>query len=310
MTPPSVTVVVFASTQEEAVLLLTELHDQSYPENALDILLMTPASISSSSLPSQFKLQATVRTLRHAADVNQALALSQSDYIAFADTSLKMDVGWIAALIKEMKSSWRIVGVTPKILVSGKKIAGVGAGLGTRYRWYDRGSSEEDEGQYDENREVYFLNLLGSMLDRNYIRTTSGLDEDFTTTYADIDLSVRIVAAGYRLRFTPGAILLRPEGGPGWDRNSQPLSPHAEWERLFIIAKHYPDVLPTQVAAAAPLLANSAHPEQYLAKLLDKWVANASDRDSRNHLLQSILEDPTHLHDHLQREWLRRTRDA
>lgn len=301
---PSVTVVLFLSSEQDAAGLLDQLARQQYPADSVDVLSMAPAGISAPSGP---RLHAAVRTGRHAADVNQALALSQSDYLAFADATVELDPGWLAALAREARASWRVVGVAPKVFRQGRALAAVGGGLAPSFRWYDRGSSEEDQGQYDDNREVYTLTLLGSLLDRNYVRTGPGLDQDFTTTYADIDLSIRIVAAGYRLRFAPDAVVRRALGSPGQDRNPQPATPLSEWERLYIIAKHYPDLLPREISLAAPVLGGTAEPGPHLERLLDKWIATSADPEARERCLERVLSDPLHLHEHLLAEWQRRT---
>jgi Glycosyl transferase family 2 len=300
---PSITAVLFAGNEPEARALQEQIRRQRYPEQSLDMLVMLPAGLG---VPSQPHVQVAARTGRRATDINQALAVSQADYLAFVDATLELDPGWLDAMVKEAHASWRVVGVAPKIYRQGRALAAVGAGIAPNLRWYDRGSSEEDQGQYDENREVFSLSLLGSLLDRNHVRTGPGLDQDFATTYADIDLSIRIVSAGYRLRFAPQAIVRRPLGSPGSDRNPSPPATAAEWERLLLIAKHYPDLLPREIALAAPMLAGTPDPKPLLQKLLDKWVATA-DPEARQRCLANIASDPVHLHEHLLAEWQLRT---
>jgi hypothetical protein len=300
---PTVTAVLFAGSPAEAQALQAQVARQSHPADHLDVLLMVPPGVT---IPAGPRLQVAPRSGRRAADINQALALSQTDYLAFADATLELEPGWIEALVKEARGSWRVVGVAPKIYRQGRALAAVGAGLAPQLRWYDRGSSEQDVGQYDENREVFSLSLLGSLLDREHVRTGPGLDQDFATSYADIDLSVRIVSAGYRLRFAPQAVVRRPLGSPGEDRNPTPPSAAAEWERMLLIAKHYPDLLPRELALAAAVLAGTPDPMPPLRKLLDKWVATA-DPEARQRCLSRIESDPRHLTEHLQAEWQLRT---
>ncbi|MFO0985208.1 MAG: glycosyltransferase [Planctomycetota bacterium] len=298
---PSVTVVLSASSLAEARALLEQWQALNYPEPSLAALLMAPAGID---LPQRARVHAAVRTGRHAADVNQALARADTDYLAFADATLELDPGWVEALVKEARGSWRVVGVASKMYARDRWIASVGAGLARGYRWVRSRLLRGGPRPVRRQPRGVPLTLNGSLLDRNHVRTGPGLDEDFTTTHAEIDLSLRIVAAGYRLR-RAGRHL--PAIGRSARSRSQPRSAelHRRVGASVPIARHYPDLLAEQVAVAAPVLAPHQAPDH-------SWSSCSTSGsppppiEARERCLGRLLADPVHLFEHLKDEWQRR----
>ncbi|MEW6741871.1 MAG: hypothetical protein AB1486_03845 [Planctomycetota bacterium] len=235
------------------------------------------------------------RTGRRAHDINTALHEARGVHALLLDETLSCEEKYVDALLHEARQSVRIVAVAPKIMRSAGLLAAVGAGMGPGYRWYDRGGGEIDRGQYDENRELYAVTLLGCLVRVSWFRSGPGLDPLYATSYADIELSISALLSGYRLRYAPGARASRPAGGPGDDRNPTPPNPLAEWDRLFLLARRYPDILPRALLDVASHLEVGGDAREKLSVLLAAWGPLAHQPERRAQFLREIEQDPSRL---------------
>jgi GT2 family glycosyltransferase len=102
----------------------------------------------------------------------------------------------------------------------------------------DRGFQEVDEGQYDKPEEVFAL--CGCAV---AIRTEAGsaadwFDDDFFMYYEDTDLSWRLRAAGWSIRYEPSAVVRHVHAASSgeWSPN---FTFHATRNRLLMLAKEF-----------------------------------------------------------------------
>jgi GT2 family glycosyltransferase len=100
----------------------------------------------------------------------------------------------------------------------------------------DRGYQEVDSGQYDEPEEVFALCGCAVAIRTEAGRALDWFDDDFFLYYEDTDLSWRLRAAGWRIRYEPRAVVRHVHSG-----TSVEWSPtfvfHTDRNRLLMLVK-------------------------------------------------------------------------
>lgn len=118
-------------------------------------------------------------------------------------------------------------------------IQNAGSGIDRDYNGYDHGFCEEDQGQFDQVRDLDSCCGAAMMMERKLFEQVGGFDENFFMYYEDTDLSNRIKRLGYKLRFCPTALVRHIHTG-----SSQEWSPffvyHVYRNRLLFIFKNFP----------------------------------------------------------------------
>jgi GT2 family glycosyltransferase len=180
--------------------------------------------------------------------------------------------GWLTPLVRTMQDHADVGAVQPKLLQydlrSRFEYAGAAGGyldrLGypfTRGRLFD--ALEDDAGQYDDARDVFWATGAALMLRRAALDEVGLLDERFGMHMEEIDLCWRLWRGGWRVRVEPASTVYHiggaslPQGNPRKAyynfRNNllmcyKNLTPGA-WRRLF------PQRLAMDAAAAARAVA-------------------------------------------------------
>ncbi|NTV98999.1 MAG: glycosyltransferase family 2 protein, partial [Chlorobiaceae bacterium] len=135
------------------------------------------------------------------------------------------DPQWLQRLVGAAMQNEKAAAFQPKVLSmkaasKGKRVfdyAGAAGGMLDRlgYPWcLGRvfSSQEEDHGQYDETREIFWASGVAMLVKRNVALKLGGFDEDFFMHMEEIDLCWRMKLAGYEVRSVPSSIV-RHEGG-------------------------------------------------------------------------------------------------
>lgn len=102
-------------------------------------------------------------------------------------------------------------------------IQNAGSAVNEEYNGYDIGFTEEDHGQYDTPREMEGACGAAMILKRDVFLTAGGFDDTFFMYYEDVDLSYRVRAMGYSIRFCPEAVVRHIHTGSS-----------KEWSPLFM----------------------------------------------------------------------------
>lgn len=112
----------------------------------------------------------------------------------------------------------------------------------------DRGYQEVDRGQYDEAEDVFLFCGAAVCVRRDALDEVGVFDDDFFMYYEDTDLSWRFQAAGWRIRYTPDAVVrhLHSASSVEW---SPFFTFHVERNRLLTLAKNAPAGLAARQAA-------------------------------------------------------------
>jgi len=140
-----------------------------------------------------------VRLLRHtrnrglAAARNTAIAVATGDVLAFVDADALADADCVEALLGGYDDA-RVAGV------GGRGIESTVRSLADRWR-----RAHASQGYGDRPRDVQHLHGICMSYRADVLRAVGGFDLAFRTNGEDVEIGLRLNAAGYRLRYLPQA---------------------------------------------------------------------------------------------------------
>lgn len=101
----------------------------------------------------------------------------------------------------------------------------------------DRGFQEVDEGQYDKPEDVFTFCGNGAAFPLEVLQRVGVFDDDFFLYYEDTDLSWRVRAAGYAIRYEPSAVLRHHHSASSGEA-SYVFRFHVDRNRLLMLTKN------------------------------------------------------------------------
>jgi GT2 family glycosyltransferase len=162
------------------------------------------------------------RNYGYAEGYNQLIKHIDHEFIALVNSDVEATANWAEPLILMLKSDSKIAAVQPKILsfVDRHKFeyAGAGGGYIDRYGYpFCRGrifkSTEEDHGQYNDSREIFWASGACFMLKKSIFEELGGFDADFFAHMEEIDLNWRMHNAGYKVMYCGESSVYHLGGG-------------------------------------------------------------------------------------------------
>jgi len=162
-----------------------------------------------------------VKTMPQASNLGFAkagnLAARSSDrrFFALLNTDIRLDPGWLSALVSRAETDRSIAAVASKLRLYAEpqKLNGVGGAMNyIGYTW-DRGMFEPDSGQYDRSDDVLFASAGAALFSRAAFLGCGGFDERFFMYHEDVDLCWRFWIQGYRVVTEPTAVAFHHFGG-------------------------------------------------------------------------------------------------
>ncbi|OEJ99980.1 glycosyltransferase family 2 protein [Roseivirga misakiensis] len=153
---------------------------------------------------------------------NKALTLLDSEYVVLLNTDVEVTPNWISPVLALLDSDEQIKAAQPKILDYKAKnrfeYAGASGGyiddLGypfCRGRIFQ--TIEEDLGQYDDVKEVFWASGSCLFVDRKTYLELGGLDVDFFAHMEEIDLCWRIWKSKGKIMVSPESRVYHVGGG-------------------------------------------------------------------------------------------------
>ncbi|MCG8574242.1 MAG: glycosyltransferase family 2 protein [Flavobacteriales bacterium] len=145
---------------------------------------------------------------------NDALKLVDEDIYVLLNSAIEVTPKWIEVCLKMMEENPEIAALQPKILSYSKKSSfdytgAAGGFLDMEYYPFCQGrifdTIEEDKGQYNESREVFWATATCLFIRRDAYHVCSGFDEAFYSQMADIDLCWRLKNRGYKIYYCANA---------------------------------------------------------------------------------------------------------
>jgi len=153
---------------------------------------------------------------------NDALKQVDAQYYVLLNSDVEVTPGWIDPLVKLMDSDENIAACQPKIKSYHQKnyfeYAGAAGGFIDKYGYpFCRGrilnNVEEDKGQYDDDREIFWATGACLFIRANCFHQLNGFDEDFFAHMEEIDLCWRLKNVGYKIMFCSGSTVYHVGGG-------------------------------------------------------------------------------------------------
>ncbi|MBO0727626.1 MAG: glycosyltransferase family 2 protein [Acidimicrobiaceae bacterium] len=181
------------------------------------------------------------RNLGFAAGNNLGIERARGRHVVLLNNDTRVRPGWLSALVSTAEGDDSIGAVTSKVVFLERPgtIQNAGSLLLSDGSGADRGSGEQDLGQYDSRTEVFGLCGCATLLNRVALDDVGVLDSTFFCYYEDTDLSWRLRLRAWRIVYEPTAVVEHLHSG-----TSVEWSPfftfHVDRNRLFMIIKNAP----------------------------------------------------------------------
>lgn len=145
------------------------------------------------------------RNLGQTGGWNRGISVSKGRYLVFLDNDTEVAPEWLQEMVR-IADLDREVGIcTSKVMYFGSKklINACGCVVDTYGGTWNRGSGEEDYGQYDgeESREVFAAYGASWLVKKEVIEKIGGFDDDFFAYYEETDFCWRARLIGYKVRY-------------------------------------------------------------------------------------------------------------
>lgn len=169
----------------------------------------------------EVRVIAAGRNLGFAGGCNLGLRHASGQYVLLFNDDAEATPTFLEPLVEMMASDPQIAACQPKIrsLEFPEKFdyAGAAGGFLDVFGFpFCRGrifmTLEEDNGQYDAPREIFWASGAGCLLRVSTLQQVGLLDEDFFAHMEEIDLNWRLHLAGYRLMAVPASVVRHHAG--------------------------------------------------------------------------------------------------
>lgn len=153
---------------------------------------------------------------------NRALMDLKADYFLLLNSDIEVSKGWLDPLVKLMESNPLIAGCSPKIRDYSNRdffeYAGAAGGFIDRHGYaFCRGrlfdSLETDYGQYDDQKEVFWVTGACMLVRAELFKLSGGFDPAYFAHFEEIDLCWRLKNRGYKFIYVPGSVVYHVGGG-------------------------------------------------------------------------------------------------
>ncbi|WP_418422783.1 glycosyltransferase family 2 protein [Alistipes sp.] len=153
---------------------------------------------------------------------NRALAQIDADYYLLLNSDVETPAGWLGPILDCLNENPDVAVAAPKLISYADRTlfeyAGASGGfidfLGYPFcRGRILRCVEEDRGQYDDARDVFWVSGAAFCCRADVFRALGGFDADFFAHMEEIDLCWRMQLAGYRVRVVPGSTVYHLGGG-------------------------------------------------------------------------------------------------
>jgi GT2 family glycosyltransferase len=153
---------------------------------------------------------------------NDALQLVNAEYYVLLNSDVEVTPNWIEPIVTLMDLDKTIAACQPKIKSFTQRnhfeYAGAAGGFIDKYGYpFCRGrildNVEEDKGQYDDDREIFWATGACLFIRANCFHQLKGFDEDFFAHMEEIDLCWRLKNIGYKIMYCADSTVYHVGGG-------------------------------------------------------------------------------------------------
>lgn len=162
------------------------------------------------------------RNYGFAGGYNRALELIEADYYLLLNSDIETPEGWLRPILDCLERNPDVAVASPKLISWTDRLRFEYAGAAGGYidflgYPFCRGrilrSVEEDRGQYDDARDVFWVSGAAFCCRADVFRALGGFEADFFAHMEEIDLCWRMQLAGYRVRVVPESRVYHLGGG-------------------------------------------------------------------------------------------------
>jgi len=221
---PKVTVIIPTKDRVELLTKCVQGVLENTDYDNLEIIIVTNNSTETPTLNylKKISLEINVQVIayphefNYAAINNFAVSLSSGEVLLFLNNDITIiSQGWLKEMVGHAVRK-EIGSVGAKLLYPGGRIqhAGVVMGLGGVAGHSHRYMHDNDGGYFNTlacTQNVYAVTGACLAIKKSLFREVGGFDESFKVAYNDVDLCLKVHAAGYRNLFTPWAELMHYE---------------------------------------------------------------------------------------------------
>ncbi|MFA6227923.1 MAG: glycosyltransferase [Patescibacteria group bacterium] len=139
---------------------------------------------------------------------NVGIDAGQAEYVVTMDNDASLSPAWLGQMVELMDADKTIGQAVGKILFADKPdiIAAAGGSMFFRGKGYDIGQGNDaNDAKYNQPRNVLFACSAAMIVRREILQAVGGFYGGFFHGYEDVDLSLRINIAGYRVFYYPSA---------------------------------------------------------------------------------------------------------
>jgi GT2 family glycosyltransferase len=179
---------------------------------------------------------------------NRALQQIKAEYYVLLNSDIEVTPNWIEPIIDHLDKNPDTGACQPKIRAYSDKpnfeYAGAAGGFIDRFGFpFCRGrilsSIETDNGQYNEETEVFWATGACMFVRSKLYNDLGGLDEDFFAHMEEIDLCWRMKNMGYRVMVIPQSVIYHVGGGTLPNNNPRKLFLNYR-NNLYLLYKNLP----------------------------------------------------------------------
>ena len=179
---------------------------------------------------------------------NSALKAVDADIYGLINSDIEVTENWLEPIITQFRNDEKIAVVQPKICdFNNKKLfeyAGAGGGFIDSLGYpYCRGrvftEIEEDQGQYDDSRDVFWASGACFFMRSNIYKALDGFDPTYFAHQEEIDLCWRTLNLGYKVRYEGKSVVYHVGGATL--KTSNPTKTFLNFRNsLFTLVKNLP----------------------------------------------------------------------
>ncbi len=180
---------------------------------------------------------------------NVALQQVEEDYYALVNSDIEVSEGWLSPILSIFEKESSIGIIQPKILDYKRReyfeYAGAAGGFIDQFGYpFCRGrifdTIEKDNGQYDDDREIFWASGACFFIRKEVYRKLNGFDDDFFAHQEEIDLCWRAFNMGYIAMYTSKSVVYHV-GGATLNENNPKKTFLNFRNSLLMLTKNLPE---------------------------------------------------------------------
>jgi GT2 family glycosyltransferase len=232
---------------------------------------------------------------------NLGVKKAGGDFALLLNTDATLRPGCLRELVAALDGDAKAAAAAPKIVYPDGRICTTGIEQRDDLYWVDRGQGAADPGRAGPNERVLGVSGCCALFRVAAWRAVGGQDEDFHMYYEDVDLALRLQAAGWHALYVPAAVC-EHVGHGSIKKASTWKDELGERNRLLVLARHFGERFAAELVRSPWF--QSAPPEQVRA-LLPKLAARrgAAGDDVLLDLLLALRDEVRTLSGELDTNW-------